>query len=77
MIERYIDFVDDDGRSVHMQMPFVRHFMQRDDGVLPVVVTVGTLPIVLADGNLLAADGIDRLRGIWFEIQKEMRAVSA
>ena len=46
MIERYIDFVDDDGRSVHMQMPFVRHFMQRDDGVLPVVVTVGTLPIV-------------------------------
>ena len=56
-------------------MPFVRHYMKRDDGVLPTVVTVATLPIVLADGALLAPDEIDRLRGIWFEIQKEVRNV--
>ena len=75
MIEKYIDFVDKDGRSVHLPMPFVRHYMRRDDGALPTVATVATLPIVLADGVLLAPDGLDRLRGIWFEIQKEVRAV--
>ena len=76
MIEKYIDFVDKDGRSVHLPMQFVRHYMRRDDGVLPTIVTVATLPIVLADGALLAPDNkIDRLRGIWFEIQKEVRAV--
>jgi hypothetical protein len=75
MIERHIDFVDKEGRCVHLPMQFVRHFMRRNDGVLPTIVTVATLPIVLADGVLLAPAGIDRLRGIWFEIQKEVRAV--
>ena len=75
-IERYIDFVDPkDQHSVHLPMQFVSHYVQRDDDVLPTVVTVATLPIVLADGALLAPDGIDRLRGIWFEIQHELRAV--
>ena len=33
MIERHIDFVDDErARSVHLPMPFVRHYMRRDDG---------------------------------------------
>ena len=79
LIERYIDFyVMEDGerRSVHLPMQFVRHFLQRrDDGVLPTVVAIATLPIVLADGTMLAPDGLDRLRGILFEIQKEVRAV--
>ena len=32
-------------------------------------------PIVLADGNLLAPDGLDRLRGILFIIPDELRAI--
>ena len=75
MIERYIDYVDDEGQSVHLPMPFVRHYMRRDDNALPTVVAIATLPIVLADGGLLASDGLDRGRGIIFEIQKEVRTV--
>jgi hypothetical protein len=75
MIEEYIDFVDDDGRSVHLPMQFVRHYLQRHDGLLPTVVATATLPIVLADGGLLAPDGLDRSRGIIFEIRKEVRAI--
>jgi hypothetical protein len=75
MIEKYIDFIDPKtGKSVHLRPSFVRHYMNRDDGVLPTGVAVTTLPIVLADGGLLAPDGLDRLRGITFEIQREVRA---
>ena len=75
MIERYIDYVDKDGRSVHLPMQFVRHYINRDDGVLPTVVAIATLPVVLGDASLLAPDGLDRPRGIVFKIQKELRAV--
>jgi hypothetical protein len=79
MIEQYIDFYkeyeDGNRRSVHLPMPFVRHYMQRDDGALPTAVTIATLPIVLADGGLLAPEGLDRDRGIIFIIQKELRAI--
>ena len=75
MIEQHIDYVDENGRSVHLPMPFVRHYVNRDDGALPTVVAIATLPIVLGDGSLLAPDGLDRDRGIIFEIQKELRAV--
>jgi hypothetical protein len=67
MIERHIDYYTEDKegnrRSVHLLSPFVRHYMRRDDGVLPTVVAIATSPIVLADGSLLAPDGLDRLRG--------------
>src|SRR6185312_852766 len=78
MIEEHIDYytVDEHGeRSVHLPTPFVRHFMRRSDGVLPTVVAIATAPIVLADGVLLAPDGLDRERGIQFLIQDELRAV--
>jgi len=75
MIEQHIDFVDEDGDSVHLPMPFVRHFMRRHDSLLPTVVAVATLPIVLADGGMLMPDGLDRLRGIIFELQPEVRAI--
>ena len=79
MIEEHIDYytVDKDGncRSVHLPTPFVRHYMRRHDGVLPTVVAIATAPIVLADGNLLAPDGLDRDRGIQFVIPDELRAV--
>jgi hypothetical protein len=73
MIERHIDFVDEEGRSVHLPMSFVRHYMKRDDSALPIIVTVATLPIVLADGPILAMnDGLDRERGIVFKIPKQL-----
>jgi hypothetical protein len=75
MIEVHIDFVDGKGRSVHLPAPFVRHYLRRDDQVLPTVVALATTPIVLADGEILAPDGLDRLRGIIFEIPKELRAI--
>jgi len=75
MIEQYIDYVDPKtGKSVHLRPSFVRHFMTREDD-LPLCVAVSTLPIVLADAGLLAPDGLDRLRGIEFYIQDEVRAV--
>jgi hypothetical protein len=67
MIERYIDYVDKDGRSVHLPMQFVRHYINRDDGVLPTIVAIATLPVVLGDASLLAPDGLDRVRGIYLQ----------
>jgi len=79
MIEKYIGFYKEDENGVRrlVQLPtkFVRHFMKRDDGALPTVVAIATAPIVLADGVLLAPEGLDRLRGIQFIIQKELRAI--
>jgi hypothetical protein len=74
MIERHIDYVDENGRSVHLPTKFVRHYLTRDDGVLPTVVGIATLPVVLGDGSLLAPEGLDRARGIIFKISDELRA---
>jgi hypothetical protein len=73
MIERHIDFVDT-GRSVYLPTAFVRHYMRRDDGRLPTIVAVSTLPLVLADGHVLAEDKLDRFRGIDFRIEPELAA---
>jgi hypothetical protein len=72
-IKKFIDFVDGDGRSVHLPMSFVRHFLKRDDG-LPIIVAIAALPIVLADGNVLATEygGFDEERGIYFVIPREV-----
>src|SRR5262245_1309186 len=79
MIEEHIDYYTEDKggnrRSVHLPTPFVRHFTRRHDGVLPTVVAIATAPIVLADGVLLAPEGLDPERGIQFIIQDELRAV--
>ena len=73
MIEEHIDYVDEEDRSVHLPMQFVRHYLQRHDDALPTVVAISMLPLVLADGGLLMPDGLDRTRGIIFEIPKGMR----
>ena len=74
VIERHIDFVEKDGRSVHLPPKFVRHYLKRDDGVLPTVVAVSTLPLVFADRGVWSEDKFDRLRGIDFRIQPEVAA---
>src|SRR6516162_2349259 len=76
MIEQHIDFVGKDGRSVHLPTKFVRHFMKRNDGVLPTITAIATLPIVLPNGKVLAKSrGIDRERGLCFHIDEELMAV--
>ena len=69
LIEKYVDFVDNSGRSVHLASSFVRHYMQRSGGALPIVGAIATLPIVLADGVLLAEPGLNRERGIVFRLE--------
>ena len=39
-------------------------------------VAIATAPIILPDGTLLAPVGLDRARGIVFEIQDELRAIT-
>jgi hypothetical protein len=76
LIERHIDYIDDDGQSVHLAMAYVRHYLQRHDNVLPTVVAIATLPIVLPDGAILAQqEGFDRDRGIVFHIPHKMMQV--
>src|SRR6516225_2098625 len=78
MIEQHIDYYkEEDGicRPVHLPTSFVRHFMRRHDDKLPTIVAIATAPIVLADGTLLAPEGLDSERGIQFLIQDELRAV--
>jgi hypothetical protein len=72
LLERHIDFVGGDGRSVHCPTPFVRHYVRRDDEVLPRIVALSALPIVTADGDLLAEDGLNRKRGIVFNIEPSL-----
>ena len=72
LIERHIDFVDGEGRSVHLGSPFVRHYLARADEALPVVSAVATLPIVAPDGTLLSKRGLDRDRGIVFRVLSDL-----
>jgi hypothetical protein len=69
LIERHIDFIDGIGRSVHLASPFVRHYMQRNGGALPIAGAIATLPLVLADGAVLAEPGLNRERGIVFRLE--------
>ena len=71
MIERHIDYTHDGG-SVHLALPFVRHFAQRHDGALPTVSAVATLPIVLPDGAILSGKGLARGHGIVFRVPDEL-----
>jgi hypothetical protein len=75
LIEEYVEYVDKDGNPVRLQEPFVRHFMKRDDGALPTLAAIATAPIVLADGVLMAPDGLHRDSGIAFIIPNELREI--
>jgi hypothetical protein len=79
LIERHINFVttDKDGNeySVALDPVFVRHYMKYRESTLPVVTAIVTAPMVLADGTLLATQGLDRKRGILFRLQPEFLAI--
>src|SRR5262245_51096255 len=76
-IERYIDFVDDKGRSVHLPMQYVRHYLTRDDGDkgLPIVTSIAQTPIVLCDGTILSGQGLNRKYGIYFAVPQALEAL--
>src|SRR5262249_25122969 len=75
-IEKHIDYVDKNGRSVGLPMKFVEAYMTSDDGALPTIAAIATLPIILADGGVLAyEDDIDEERGIDFVVPKEIMAL--
>jgi hypothetical protein len=75
LIERHVDYVNQDGLSVHLAGSFVRHYLSRTDNALPIVSAIATLPIVLQDGTLLSDRGLDRKRGIVFLVQPNLLAV--
>jgi hypothetical protein len=76
LIERYIDYVDGTGRSVHLPHAFVTHFHTRpNDDALPIVAAVATLPIVLANGKILSGRGLNRERGIVFRVSPILEAL--
>jgi hypothetical protein len=75
MIEQHVDYVDAIGRSVHLATPFVRHFLIRDDGALPVVTSVATLPMVMPNGVILSGSGLNRDRGIVFRVPPRLQAL--
>ncbi len=75
LIERHIEYVDREGRSVHLASPFVRHFLNRSDDVLPVVSAVATLPVVLPNGEVLSGRGLNKERGIVFRVPVELMAL--
>jgi hypothetical protein len=74
-IERHVEFIKETEKgtsAVRLPAGFVRHYLSRDDGALPTVRSIATLPIVLGNGTLLARTGLDRDRGIVFRIPKEL-----
>ena len=75
LIERYVDYGDENGRSVHLATPFVRHYQTRHDDALPIVSAIATLPVVLKNGMLLSARGLDRKRGIVFRVAPQLLAL--
>jgi hypothetical protein len=75
LIERHIEFADEKGRSVHLEAPFVKHFLRRSDEALPMVTGVCTLPIVLPGGEILTGPGlIPRLNTV-FRVPAELCAL--
>ena len=77
MIEQYFEFFDPKtGIEVQLPKAFVEHFIHRpNDTALPVVSGISALPVVLADGTLLARQGLDRERGVVFRIPDELLAM--
>ena len=73
LIERYVEFTRRD-RTVHLEQSFVIHYRQRDDGALPVLAAVASLPFVSADGDLVHTEGLDRKRGIAFFVDQAILA---
>jgi hypothetical protein len=67
------EYEDAAGRPVHLGSAFVKHYLVRHDGALPIVTAVATLPMVLPNGAILAGCGLDRKAGIVFHVPAELQ----
>jgi hypothetical protein len=75
-IERYIDYQDIDARSVRLPLVFVKAYrQQRFASPLPIVTSVATMPIILADGTMLSGHHLDRGRRILFRVPSGLEAL--
>jgi hypothetical protein len=77
LVERHIEFYREtkDGReSVALCPIFIRHYAAYRDSKLPTVHAVQTMPLVHADGTLLAEQGLDHKRGIVFRIPRGLHS---
>jgi hypothetical protein len=75
MIEEYVEFIDQDGKTCRLQADYVKHFWWRDDDVLPFLVAIVTASLVLKNGTVFGREsGFDRRSGIDFRIQPEIAA---
>lgn len=75
LIERHVAFTRTTAKttkSVALPPVFVEHYERYRDSTLPKVGAILTAPVVLRDGRLLAAQGLDRERGIVFRIAPEL-----
>ena len=52
-LEKFMDYVDDEGRSVAPPRRLVRAYTRRDDKVLHTLTAIAYLPIVLANGEII------------------------
>jgi hypothetical protein len=82
LIERHVEYVNKKLDEVHLDSGYVSHFIRRardprdGDDMIPVVSAVATLPVVFADGSVLAQrEGLDREFGIVFHIPPELMEV--
>ena len=76
LIERYVAYVEKSARGrerlVALAPVFVEHYMGYRNSRLPRVGAVVTMPLVLADGTLLAPRGLDRARKLVFRIEPDL-----
>jgi hypothetical protein len=73
LTERHIDYVRD-GRSVRLPETFVKAYHQdRISSPLPVVASIVTSPVILADGTVLGGHHLDR--GILFRVPGSLEEV--
>jgi hypothetical protein len=64
---------EDEHRIVALPMSFVEHYLRFQDSRLPRVKAIVTSPLVLLDGTVLAPEGLDRERGLLFDIDPALR----
>ena len=69
-IERHVEFISQSEtggeRTVALSPVFVDHYCSYRDSLLPRVGAIVTAPLVLSDGTMLAAPGLDRQRNLVF-----------
>jgi hypothetical protein len=76
LLETHIDFYKEtESGSCSVKRPtcYVEHFQKWEGSAMPMLVAFSQLPLVLADGEILAPRGLDKLRGIAFIIDGELR----